>query len=501
MRKLSGSAVFLACLFWSALVRLPFGLAPRADADAALFWIIGHGWRLGDVPYAGVWDIKPPGIFLIFAGADALFGANPLGGRLLAALAIGIAAAGLYRLCDRVLDDRKAGLIAAALLPPYTLLFDGLAGKPELFCAPLVTWGILLAVEGISAPERRAFGRLILSGVLMGFAATIKQTAVFEIIFVGIALAWIIHHSDQAARPDKPAPTGKIITAWAVYGIGLAAVPLGFALYFAAMGAFADFIDASVVGALLRLRGDGVSLAEAPVRLLASLKTGMPLLVLAGLSWAERRRLAWRGLPHAPFLAWGWLAAAALGELAMRATYPAYALPLVAPLCLLSARLLAAMLRAGTRTWQVAGLAILAGAVCWPILFKAVTPDPDIDRQAPQVAAYLRKAVPGKPVYVVDYDPVIYQLAGAPLLTRFAFHQHMMCDFPALPVSPEEEIRRIVAKRPAALVFAPEKHRMICELPERVDLVRGLAMKAGYREAARIDGPHGAVAIWMLPQN
>ena len=144
---------------------------------------------------------------------------------------------------------------------------------------------------------------------------------------------------------------------------------------------------------------------------------------------------------------------------------------------------------------------ILSGALCWPILFKAVMLDPDIDRQAPQVASYLRHAVPGKPVYVVDYDPVIYQLARAPVLTRFPFHQHMMCDFPALPVSPEEEIRRIMALRPAALIFAPEEHRMICELPERVELVRDLAVNVGYSQAARIDGPHGAVSIWMRAPN
>lgn len=475
-------------LVWTMAVRLPFGLAPRADADAALFWLIGHGWRTGIVPYAGLWDIKPPGIFLIFAGADALFGADPLGGRIMAALAIGTGSAGLYRAGDRLLDDRRVGLFAALLFPVYSLLFDGLANKPELFCAPLVIWGLLLAAQAVRSDGASNRGLLFTAGLLLGFAAMIKQTAAFEILFVVILLGLI----GRTVRATVPM--------WAVFGAGLAFAPLGFAAYFAAVGAFTAFFDASVVGALLRLRGDGVALADAPVRVLASLKTGMPLLVLAGLGWAERRRLAWNGHDRAALVVWGWLAAAALGELAMRATYPAYALPLVAPLCLLSARPLAALTRARSGAWRIAGGVACVIALLWPLAFRVFTRDPDIDLQAPRVAAYLRERVPGQPVYVVDYDPVVYQLSGAPVLTRFPFHQHIVCDFPALPVSPEAEIRRIMAARPAALVFAPENHRMVCELPERVGLVRALARAGGYAPATRIAGDYGEVEIWTLSE-
>lgn len=474
--------VAVALLLWAALVRLPFGIAPRADADAALFWLIGHGWRMGELPYLGTWDIKPPGIFLVFAFADAMFGAAPFGGRILAALAIGAGAAGLYRFGQRVLGDSRLALIAALLLPTYSLLFDGLANKPELFAAPFVIWGITLA-----ATAGRASGQLLLAGLVMGAAPMMKQTAGFEILFLAGYLAWR-HRS---------------LPALAAFGAGLAMVPCAFALYFAAHGAFTELLDASVFGALLRLHGDGVTLAEAPVRVLASLKTAMPLLLLAGLGWAERKRLSWRGAgvrpanPDAALLTWGWLGAAALAELAMRATYPAYALPLLAPLCLLSARVLAALTLVERRDLARWALVIVAAVVLWPVLFQFFRDDPDHDSQPLGIAAYLRQHAPGKPIYVVNYDPVVYQLSGAPTLTRFSFHQHLVCEFPALPVAADAEIRRIMERRPAALVFASPTHHMVCELPERIALVHALARTGGYRKVAAIPGKAGAVEMWM----
>ena len=105
--------------------------------------------------------------------------------------------------------------------------------------------------------------------------------------------------------------------------------------------------------------------------------------------------------------------------------------------------------------------------------------------------------MPGQPVYVVDYEPVVYQLSGAPVPTRFPLPLHLMCDFPPLPVLPEDELRRIIATRPAALIFAPTDYRMSGELPARIGLVRQIASQANYRPTVSIDGPAGPVEIWM----
>lgn len=466
----------VALIGWASLVRLPFGLAPRSDPDSALFWIIGHGWRQGYLPYVALWDVKPPGIFLIFAGADTLLGADPFGGRILAAIAIGIGAAGLYRIGEGVLDNRRAGLLAALLFPTYSILLNGLDIKAELFAAPLLIWGILISVK-----TERSVLHFLFAGTLMGAATMLKQTACFEILFVLTLFA--------TARSD--------VRVYAAFVTGLLLVPTGFAFYFVTNGALGDFISASLIGGLSRLHGSGIPLEAAPVRLLASLKPALPLLVLTGMGWAERRRIGWTGHRTGPMIMWGWLAAAAFGDLAMRATYPPYALPLLAPLCLASGQTLAALGRADDRLWRRAATTLLAIALLCPIILSMLLPDPEIDPQPPRVAAYLQQHLPGQPVYVVDYEPVVYQLSGAQVPTRFPLPLHLMCDFPALPVPPEDELRRIIATRPAALIFAPANYRMSCELPARVDLVRQMAEQANYRPTVSIDGPAGPVEIWM----
>lgn len=455
---------------------MPFGFAPRSDPDSALFWLVGHGWRQGHLPYVALWDVKPPGIFLIFAAADMFFGADPLGGRILAAIAIGIGAAGLYWTGEGLLGDRRAGLLAALLFPAYSILLNGLDNKSELFAAPFLIWGILIAVKA-----ERVILHLLFAGALMGAATMLKQTAGFETLFVFSLFT--------ATRRDT-----RVFIAFLT---GLLLVPTGFALYFWANGAFDAFISASVIGGLSRLNGNAIPLAAAPVRLLAFLKPALLLLVLAGISWTERRRVSWTGHRTGPVIVWGWLAAAAFGNLAMRATYPPYALPLLAPLCLASARTLAALARAENRLWRQAAKVVLAFTLLCPILLSLLLPDTEIDPQPPRVAAYLRQHLPDQPIYVVDYEPVVYQLSGATVPTRFPLPMHLMCDFPAVPVPPQDELQRIIASQPAALVFAPENYRMNCELPSRVNLVKRMAKQANYRPTVSIDGSAGPVEIWM----
>jgi 4-amino-4-deoxy-L-arabinose transferase-like glycosyltransferase len=463
-------AIIAALVGWALLVRLPFASISRADGDGALFWLIGHDWLNGHPPYAGLWDVKPPGIFLLYAGAAALFGADPVGGRIVAALAIGIAAAGLYRFGAGLLADRRTGLFAATLLPPFTLLLDGLNGKAELFAAPFLVWGMLLAL----APSR-ALLPLLAGGALMGFAATIKQTSGFEIVFVLLALA---------LAPRAPHRCAAFLA-------GLAIAPLGFCLYFAGIGAFRAFLDASLIGALTRLHGDGGTLFTAPLRLLVIMLPALPLLILGGIGWAERRRMDRAGAP----LVWGWLGATALGAVAMRATYISYALPLLAPLCLAAGHALS------TLAARARGLATaLAGVViACPILLAAMLPDAGADSRPPRIAAWLRAHVPGRPVYVVDYEPLVYELSGAPVPTRFPLPQHLLCDFPALPVPAEAEMARIMAGRPAALVVSAARQRMVCTDRTRVVRVMALAARAGYRLAASFEGPYGPIEIWIAP--
>jgi hypothetical protein len=183
----------------------------------------------------------------------------------------------------------------------------------------------------------------------------------------------------------------------------------------------------------------------------------------------------------------------------MRATYPVYVLPLLAPLCLASGGALAALAGLGHGRWRPLAVALTTSAALYPVGYTLAFPDPGFDPRPALIAAAIERRVPGRPVFVVDYDPAIYALSGAPMPTRFPFPQHLMCDFPALPVDPVAELRRIMARRPAALVITANRRRMVCEQPARADLVMRIAQGAGYRRLDRYDGPGGPVELWIAP--
>ncbi|HEY5081851.1 MAG TPA: hypothetical protein VII91_08035 [Bauldia sp.] len=61
-------------LLWTCAVRLPF--YTQTDKDEFFFSAIAAEWLKGGLPYVATFDIKPPGVFFIFAVAQSLFGAS-----------------------------------------------------------------------------------------------------------------------------------------------------------------------------------------------------------------------------------------------------------------------------------------------------------------------------------------------------------------------------------------------------------------------------------------
>jgi hypothetical protein len=70
--RVLASTVFVASLAWTLIVRLP--LFRAYAADEAGFVGIAHLWMRGMLPYAGVFDVKPPGLYVLVAAAETLFG-------------------------------------------------------------------------------------------------------------------------------------------------------------------------------------------------------------------------------------------------------------------------------------------------------------------------------------------------------------------------------------------------------------------------------------------
>jgi len=249
--RLAWGVFAIALLVWVVLVRGRFLEAGSINHDDAFYWMVGSAWRHGQLPYAHFWDLKPPGLFLLYAAADAMFGADPAGIRLFAIVAVWIAGLVIAAFATRRFRSPLAGAIGAVLYAAYTLDCFGLACEPDLFFAPFVVSAALLTLEsadrgvdGGSAPRPLRTATLALTaGGLMGVAFTLKQTAALEGVFFFACLAW----------------RTRDIRSLLAYGVGALFAPLIFVAYFAAHGLLGALWDAVVVAGLRRT-GDGMTL-------------------------------------------------------------------------------------------------------------------------------------------------------------------------------------------------------------------------------------------------
>jgi hypothetical protein len=141
--------------------------------DQGIYATVGSGILSGKVPYRDLWDFKPPGIFFIFAAAEALFGHTMAAPRILEALGILAMAIAATRLSERWYGSRTPGWIGAAIAAIVHLELDFWhTGQPESFGGILTILSLWLATSDRSPATRPLFWGT--AGALLGFSALLK---------------------------------------------------------------------------------------------------------------------------------------------------------------------------------------------------------------------------------------------------------------------------------------------------------------------------------------
>ncbi|MEB2310283.1 MAG: glycosyltransferase family 39 protein [Sorangiineae bacterium] len=207
--------------------------------DQSIYAVVGDGILHGKMPYRDLWDFKPPGIFLIYAAAEQLFGRTMLAPRLLEVAGLVGAVFGLRRLAHVFFGMRRIGLVGGAVAAlTHAQLEFWHTGQPEAFGGFLTIYALVLTVSEY-APGRRALAWAG-AGALFGAAFLLKPPLGGGALVCAVYLArreWVRTGSARAA-------------AWPVVVVGLASLAplLATAMWFRAAGAwealrwtFADF--------------------------------------------------------------------------------------------------------------------------------------------------------------------------------------------------------------------------------------------------------------------
>lgn len=487
------AAIFALALVWTTLLR--WASLGRISEDEAFFVIVGRNWLAGFPPYAHAWDVKPPGLFLLTALAETGFGPTFAAIKALTIVAVAATATALGGLAMRHVS-RPVGLWAFFVYPVASLFASGDTMPAILVQTPFVALAVFALLE---ARRERAILWLLLSGLAIGAAGMIKQTAIFETAAL-VVLAGLF----EIGGGGRGRAVARAVVA---IGLGALVVPLGFAAWFAANGLFGDFFDGAVIGAAGRLSGDPMVAAgsqelvqltvfDAIGRLPAQIRPCLGLAALTLLAWMRRRRLSpaidagWFAVTIA------WFAAAIVGVVAVKAMYDNYIHTALAPLTLAAGVFVFHGIEITATPWRRIGqIAAAAGVLAPSLLLKMPLAYDPVDMEGVRAAAAIVRAAGG-----AGQDELLAPRRGLPInvetgsfpTTRWVHLMHLMCDLPV--GGGVDPLATALATRPRFLAIGDPSRAMACEREDRIDEL--VATLAGYRSIGVGRGPRDSWEIF-----
>jgi hypothetical protein len=302
--------VLLATLLW----RLPSLFDPPWVNDEGTYFAVAqamaHGYRL----YDGVWENKPPALYLVYSAIYHSVGPNLLVLRAVTAVAVLCLLAYSWRLTAWFCGPEwsPAGSLAVGLVFGVPFL-EGTTGNAEVFVA-------LLAAAAVDMALIR--GRAAVAGAMIGLAVLFKVVGAFDGVAIGLTLLFAVGGVGArgvAARLDTASLAPIRVRMFVAFSLAAAAVVLVACLGALIAGDFAAMVRNAFlydIGYVSHGNGSGV-----PWALLVKLL----LLVVAG-TWAWRK----------PFPVF-WLVFATFGALFSGRIFGHYLLQPVVPAVLTAA--------------------------------------------------------------------------------------------------------------------------------------------------------------------
>ena len=424
------SLAFAALLLAALLLRGSTFGDPNLHGDEVFYHTVGLAMHHGAVPYIDIWDRKPFGLFALYYLITGLSPA-PLAYQLAACLFAAGTAATITAMARRWAEPAGAWLAGLAYLlwlspmqgfggqsPVFYNLFIALAGLLVLRCLPALRHG-------------RATAGMIMAMLLAGIGITIKTTALFEGLFMGLFGLLVLRQSEASAS--------YILRSAAVWAFAGAAPALLIAGGYAAAGYWPEYWHAMVTANLDK----PIDLHTSLIRLgiMALLLLPFLLLALVGIR---------RGLGGYGAFIGGWLLAAIVGLAAVPHFYLHYGIPLLVPLCLAAAPVLGKGLL-GRVTAVI--IALFSLMLSQPFAYDHPAAS---QRALDQVVSDIRRHSAGRGLMTYEGPSQLYHLSGMPFATPLVFPTHLsaLIEKDTSHLSTLSEMRRALAARPGVVVMA-----------------------------------------------
>ena len=422
---LSWTAVLLVLL--AIATRLQILGDPLADSDEGYYLLVGEHLLHGAVPYVDIWDRKPVGLFLLYAGMRWLGGDGVIAYQLAGTLAAFLTALLVMRLARQFTNAFGAAAAGAAYVL-WLPLGSAAGGQAELFANLPITAAALITLRGLEQPSAvrcRTGGMSAL--LLVGIAMQIKYTALFAGIFLGCC--WLVAGWRVGWRAG-------LVAFGAMLNVAALAPTLLAIAWYAAHGHLDAFLYANFTSAWQR----------AVPSILHQSGALVIALILAPLLACIRPRAV---LPAAGRIAYrftlGWLLAATVGLIAYRTYLQQFLLPLLMPASAAAAPTFGRI--PARRTVALLGVILVLGQ-CDLWISRIV------HGSRREAAAIVRAVDPQGCLYIYSGVAALYRLTGACIPTKYAFPSLLSRtrESGAIGVDPVREVARIMGTRPGTVL-------------------------------------------------
>jgi hypothetical protein len=228
---------WFALLLIFLILRIPSLFEPYWYGDEGIYLVLGQAIRKGVTLYSHIHDNKPPTLYYLAAISQTVFGFRFL---LMLFMAPAIY---FFNKLSRLFFADKTSKIATFIFLILTSIpfFEGNMANAEIFMLLPTILGVYLFFKQSSSHgfNHFSFKSLILSGLLLGFAFTIKIPVAVEF---GFLCLWILIDDFKSFK--------KIfsnINHVFIFGIAFFLPIILWALYFYFKGAFSQFLFASLL--------------------------------------------------------------------------------------------------------------------------------------------------------------------------------------------------------------------------------------------------------------
>jgi 4-amino-4-deoxy-L-arabinose transferase-like glycosyltransferase len=448
------------------------------DWDESLYLVQGREWLRGGWPLVTTWDMHPVGGPAMVSLALLAFGESVESARLLGLLAVTVTAWILYLTVRLFGAPRAVGIGAGLLYSIHTAVRTGLSTNTELLFAPFICAALAIGVHAFRAQTPLSWRSLVAMGLLVGWALTIKQVVV-PLGFLSFVLPML------PAYMQGTLPLRRGIVMAIAYALLCATPTLAFALAYFAKGELAAFLDGSFLAPLRYVR-DPIALQAVALQISKACVGLFCLIVLALIAVARLRGpCSFPGERAATTFALLWFLAACAAVAGPLQFWVHYFLILVPPLCILAA----------IGAWRLARLARPSIAVTiLTCLVIATTFDIGLDRLArlamlgrlsgcctlanvdepdvPRLVASRLSAdlAPGEPIFVFNYQPIIYFLSRAALPTRISFPIDLVGTHNFTGVDLDAELARALLAKPQFIIV--DRNSMFPVRPSAQEMVK-----------------------------